>query len=198
MACHHSHGHHRGIPSPEVCWPYQPLAVHEGIQYATQRTALAGVVLDVKQLESAESRGAQTVFHVSLVAVHRPFSRCLVEGVNLGVQPVLLEPVPEDFKVVGVEYARVLGQFLVVGINLELTAFVAHYRCLAQRHGMAEIPCCSGSVPVQYAAMVCIGKGKGCAHVGRKTIACAHSAGDVEVLSSFLRAFPAQVVVAPL
>ena len=99
-------------------------AVPERIQHADQRRALAGKIVQVEQLNAAETRRAQRRFDLFLVAEHLKFAGRHEEVFRLAQHPMFRQRLAEDFKILRLERAGVFRHLVKVRIDAPLAHFV--------------------------------------------------------------------------
>ena len=142
------------------------LIVHERVQHSHIGRSLAGIILDVKQLETAEARGAEAHFDIGLVQLRGPAEGGAAEVRRLVPHPRGFQPAPELHQVVRGQRAGVFVDLGVVRITLELPRLVAD-----DRHGNAlerlrEVPRRARVEMVQDAAVHRVAESEGTADMG--------------------------------
>ena len=118
----------------------------------------------------------------------------LMEGFCLVGEVILLETAAEDFQVVGVKDACVLGNLCVVGIDLELASLMADDGNGTKAGGCAVVGTRVGMRVVEHASLVSIGKGETAASLGTVTFATSHATCDHVILTR-MNSLPAKGVV---
>ncbi len=96
---------------------------HKRVEYAHERGALPGEILQVEKLESAEAASSQCGLDIFAVAEHGQRARCTEKVVGLVEHTVLFEAVAEDLEIACPHNAGIFVDFAVVGIYLVLRRF---------------------------------------------------------------------------
>ncbi len=145
---------------------HDALVVHEGVQDAHIGRSLTGIVLQVQQLEAAETRSAEAHLDIGLVQGGGPGSGGSVEVLGLLVKVGFHEPATEFHQVVRDE-RRVLifVDFRIVRIGLELPGLVADDRDGNALERLGEGPHRSGMEMVQDTAVLRIAEGERAAYM---------------------------------
>ena len=169
------------------------LGVHERVQDAHIGRSLPGIVLDVKQLEAAEARGAEAHFHIGLVQFEGPAEGGAVESRRLVRHSGDVQPATELHQVVRGQRAGVLVDLGVIRIALELPGLVADHRHRDTLERLGEVPGGTRIEMVQNAAVHRVAESEGTADVGVILAVCLapRPAGGEEIHSVDI-ALPAQ------
>ena len=114
-----------------------PFRIPERVEHADERGALAGEIVEVEQLETAETGSAQGGLDLVFVAERLKFSGGHQEILRLGQKAVALRRLLEDFKVLRLEESGVFRDLVEIRIDAPLADLVGNDRHL--RVGLHKI-----------------------------------------------------------
>ena len=106
----------------------QPLRVHERIEDPDERGALAGIVLEIEQVETVHLRRSERGLDLLAVEQRGEMAGGLDERLVLVQHSRLLKPTPKLGEIVRAQHARVLRRFGEVRVGVVLADLVAHER----------------------------------------------------------------------
>ncbi|OQB90280.1 MAG: hypothetical protein BWX86_02271 [Verrucomicrobia bacterium ADurb.Bin122] len=170
------------------------LGVHEGIEHADERRALAGIILKIENLETAHARRAQEKFIFLAIEGRRQCAR------GAGKIAVLLQhalaggDVAEALQIAGARHAGVLGDLRKIRIRGPLRRLVAHDgNRHAGRRGR-EIVAGGGRAPLRRAFVAIEHAVRAARHDGLVAAGRDDLGRDPEIVGRLQARFPEDVV----
>jgi len=171
--------------------------LHECVEDTNQGSALAGKILEVKQLEPGHPLGAQGGLHLRLIAERRPGSGSFTkEGIHMS-HAGFFEAVAEDFQIGGTQNPGVFLDLPVIGEDLVLPGFMADQGNFQAGDGIVEVYFRGRRHGVQDTSVAGVGEGLGQAGMGEGGVMGKGGAGSHEEIGAAAGWYIADVVVGP-
>ena len=125
----------------------------EYVQHTDQCSSLTGIIIESQQLESGIIGGTQCLFNLMFVAESLKFTRSHHKVVTLTSHMVIIQNIPEDFKILRFVDPSVLTDFIEIREYAPLTCLMRNirlfhriYPCTIVRHAFR-----TGTCPTQSA-----------------------------------------------